>query len=136
MTNISPAIDEDIHSRAQAAGYEPERLEAVVLLVGLGAAGQNTAQSLALSGIRELRVVDGDHFERHNQTRSPGYPFGRAATHPLPKAPAVAEWLKRCATHPHAEVRWANAWVEELGAGLFDGVDVVVSCVDSLRARA
>ena len=31
---------------------------------------------------------------------------------------------------------WADAWIEDLGVAAFDGVAVVVSCVDSLRARA
>jgi molybdopterin/thiamine biosynthesis adenylyltransferase len=125
----------DLQSRARAAGYAPDRLDGTVLLVGVGAAGQNTGLNLALSGVREIRLVDGDAFEPHNATRSPGFPFG-APVVDLPKAPTVARWLRQCATHPDPEIRWADVWIEDLGRGAFEGVDVVVSCVDTLRARA
>lgn len=124
----------DLQSRARLAGYEPERLDAAVLVVGAGALGQNTALNLALSGVRELRVIDADRFEAHNRTRSPLYPVGGDTG--LPKAPSTAAALARIATHERAVVRFADAWIEELGAAVFDGVAVVVSCVDALRARA
>jgi molybdopterin/thiamine biosynthesis adenylyltransferase len=135
MTTTALHDENEIQSRARAAGYVPERLDGTVLLVGVGAAGQNTGLDLALSGVREIRIVDGDAFEPHNATRSPGFPFG-ASVVDLPKAPTVARWLQQCATHPDARIRWAHAWIEDLGRGAFEGVDVVVSCVDSLRARA
>ncbi len=124
----------DLQSRARLAGYDPDRLDAVVLVVGMGASGQNTALNLALAGIRELRVVDADRFEQHSRTRSPLFPPG--AGDGVPKATATAAALARVATHPDALVRFADARIEELGAAIFDEVDVVVSCVDAKRARA
>jgi molybdopterin/thiamine biosynthesis adenylyltransferase len=126
---------DELQSRARAAGYVPDRLDAAALIAGVGAAGQNAALNLCLSGLREVRVVDGDRFEQHNATRSPGFPFGEEVVD-VPKAYAVAAWLRRCATHVGPRVRWADAWIEDLGVAAFEGIDVVVSCVDSLRARA
>lgn len=128
---------DDLLSRSRAAGYEPAALDAVVLIVGMGALGQNVALNLALSGIRELRVVDADRFEPHNRTRSPLFPTEHAGgADGMPKAPSTAAALRRHATHPDAVVRFADAWIEDLGSGAFDDVTVVVSCVDVMRARA
>jgi molybdopterin/thiamine biosynthesis adenylyltransferase len=128
---------EDLLSRARPAGYEPAALDAVALVVGMGALGQNVALNLALSGVREQRVVDADRFEPHNRTRSPLFPTQRAAGGAgMPKAPSTASALRRHCTHADAVVRWADAWIEALGAAAFDDVDVVVSCVDVLHGRA
>ena len=45
-----------------------------VLIAGAGALGKNVALDLALTGVREMRIVDGDVFEEHNRTRSPLHP--------------------------------------------------------------
>jgi sulfur carrier protein ThiS adenylyltransferase len=132
--NVITATSRDLQSRAIAAGYDPAALDVAVLIVGMGALGQNTALDLALSGVRELRLVDADRFEAHNRTRSPLYPVG--AGEGVPKAPSTAAALRDRMTHPHGVVRWADAWIEDLGAAAFGDVAVVVSCVDSMRARA
>ena len=62
-------------SRERAAGYESERLAAMrVLLVGVGALGQNVGLNLALAQVGSLCVIDLDQFETHNATRSPCFP--------------------------------------------------------------
>jgi molybdopterin/thiamine biosynthesis adenylyltransferase len=129
----------DVQSRARLAGYRPAVLEgAVVLVVGAGALGQNVCQNLALSGVRELRLVDGDVFEDHNRSRSPLHPR-RGAYRPgdsLPKASAVGLALTEIHVDERNSVRVADAWIEDLGFGAFAGVDVIAACVDSLTARA
>jgi molybdopterin/thiamine biosynthesis adenylyltransferase len=135
--SITPTSPMELHSRARRAGYEPAALDAAVAVVGVGAIGQNTAQTLALTGVRELRLIDADHFEAHNLTRSPLFPPGaREREGELGKAPLCAEVLAGIATHPEAVIRYAATWVEELGAAAFAGVAAVACCVDSLRARA
>lgn len=137
MTVIVPLDPDDLLSRARPAGYEPAALDAVVLVVGMGALGQNVALNLALSGVREQRVVDADRFEPHNRTRSPLFPTRTPAGGAgAAKAPSTAAALRRHATHPYAVVRWADAWIEDLGAAAFDDIDIVVSCVDALHGRA
>ena len=127
----------DLLSRSRAAGYEPAALDATILVVGMGALGQNVALNLALSGVRELRLVDADRFEAHNRTRSPLYACGdNVAGVGAPKARSTAANLRPHATHPSAVIRWADAWIEDLGAGAFDDVDVVACCVDVLPGRA
>jgi molybdopterin/thiamine biosynthesis adenylyltransferase len=136
--SLLPTIP-DVHSRARLAGYDPSILEnACVLVAGAGALGQNLAMDLALSGVRELRIVDGDFFEDHNRSRSPLHP--RRGTYDsraeLPKARSVARELELIHVDDEAVIRVADTWIEELGIGAFDGVDVVAACVDALPARA
>lgn len=121
-------------SRARRAGYDPEVLEgASVIVVGAGALGQNVLLDLALSGVRQLRIVDGDVFEDHNLTRSPLYPGGAPGAR---KATAVGSQVARQHTAKRPRIQAADAWIEELGLGAFEGVDAIAACVDSLAARA
>lgn len=129
----------DVQSRARRAGYDPEVLrDARVLVAGVGALGQNLAQDLALSGVRTLRLVDGDVFEEHNRSRSPLHPRrGRYAEgERLPKASSVGAELALLHVDDGARILVADTWIEEIGLGAFDGVDVIAACVDALDARA
>lgn len=132
------ASDNGAFSRERLAGYDPEAMASgVALVVGAGALGQNTAQNLALAGVGEIRLVDRDSFEEHNRTRSPAYPApDEQELYGMEKARAVALKLHRMMTAPRPVMRYAHAWVQELGDGAFEGVSVVVSCVDSPLARA
>lgn len=129
----------DVFSRQRLAGYDPERLRgASVLVAGAGSLAQPVAEALVLSGVGDLRIVDLDRFEPHNRAKSSHYPHqlrdadGDALPH---KAEWVAQSLAAQATAPGAAVRYANAWVEDLGADAFAAADVVVSCVDAIPAR-
>lgn len=130
-------VEPDRQSRARRAGYDPEVLrDAAVIVVGAGALGQNVLLDLGLSGVSELRLVDGDIFEDHNLTRSPLFPAERSAGEGLSKATAVGGALARLHTAERPRLRVADAWIEELGLGAFEGVDAIAACVDSLQARA
>ena len=130
-------MPDDLFSRAQLAGYDPEFLHrAKVGVVGLGALGQNTAQDLALSGIGNLALVDDDEFEPHNATRSPFYPTpSEQRRFGLAKAPNVAHRMSQVSTAPASEVCFESDIIESVGDGLIRWADVVVSAVDSVRAR-
>lgn len=128
----------NLHSRSILAGYDPECLHAAkVLVVGLGALGQNLVQNLALLGIGQLMLVDYDTFEGHNATRSPFYPtrtevarFGQG------KAAIVAHRAAQASTASKPSVFYAATLIQVLGDGALSWADVVVAAVDSLNARA
>ena len=126
-----------VFSRERLAGYDPDVLDdSTVLAVGAGALGENTLLTLALSGVGELRIVDPDTFELHNQTRSPLYPTPlEQVTIGLEKVRVSAARLLPLMTAGRPRVQFAVARIQELGLGAFVGVDAVVSSVDNARAR-
>jgi molybdopterin/thiamine biosynthesis adenylyltransferase len=130
--------DNERFSRERKAGYEPDcMVQSAALVAGAGAVGQNVVQNLALSGLGEIRIVDKDIFESHNRTRSPAYPSREEqGCWGMSKVRTVAHKLRRLMTAPHPTMRYAERWIQELGDGAFDGVSVILACVDTPRARA
>jgi len=133
-------MTQDVYSRQRLAGYDPDRLhERRVLIAGAGSLAQPVGDTLVLSGVGDTRIVDLDRFEAHNRAKSSLYPhhLRDTAAGPLPyKAEWVATALAERATAPGGVVRYANAWVQRLGAAAVRDVDVVVSCVDAISARS
>jgi molybdopterin/thiamine biosynthesis adenylyltransferase len=132
-------VTNDLYSRSRLAGYEPDRLHSArVLVIGAGSLAQPLLENLALSGVGELRVVDRDRFEPHNRAKSSHYPH-HLATRPGAELPLKAEWvagqIAQLATAPRAVVRFANSWIQDLGAAAFENLDAVVSCADAISAR-
>lgn len=125
-------------SREIAAGYVPAVLEsAKVLVVGVGALGQNLAMDLALVGVGTLAVVDLDRFEQHNSPRSPLYPSeAEQARLGLGKAVTVAHALRRFCTASIARVLYRDGPIQALCLGAISEFDAVVSAVDADSARA
>src|SRR6516162_4202432 len=105
-----------LHSRSILAGYDPERLrEGKVLVVGLGALGQNVVQNLALVGVGQLMLVDFDMFEDHNATRSPFYPTAaEAARFGLGKAIIVAHRAVSIGTARDLQVYYSSSLIQVL----------------------
>jgi adenylyltransferase/sulfurtransferase len=127
-----------LHSRSILAGYDPERLrEGKVLVVGLGALGQNVVQNLALVGVGQLMLVDFDMFEDHNATRSPFYPTAaEAARFGLGKAIIVAHRAVSIGTARDLQVYYSSSLIQVLGDGVVRWADLVLAAVDNLTARA
>src|SRR5580704_10822453 len=127
-----------LHSRSILAGYDPERLHAAkILVVGLGALGQNLVQNLALLGIGQLMLVDFDVFEGHNATRSPFYPtHAEVARLGRGKSAIVAHRAAQVSTAGKADVFYSARLIQVLGDGALSWADIVVAAVDSLNARA
>lgn len=128
----------EIHSRSVLAGYDPDRLhQSRVLVVGVGALGQNIVQDLSLSGIGNLLLVDFDVFEPHNATRSPYYPTGdEQSRFGLAKVPIVAERAYNSSTDSSPEVLYIESHIQLVGDAAILWADVIVSAVDSVTARA
>ncbi|MFI0425061.1 HesA/MoeB/ThiF family protein [Spongiactinospora sp. 9N601] len=130
--------DDALHSRSILAGYDPTRLaRAQVLVVGLGALGQNILQTLALSGVGRFLLIDFDEFEDHNATRSPFFPSpAERVRRGSRKASCVAHRALAVNTAESPEIRFRETTVQRAGDGCIRWADVVVSAVDGIRARA
>jgi adenylyltransferase/sulfurtransferase len=126
-----------LFSRERLAGYDPAVLaKAAIAVVGAGALGNNCILALALSGVGEIRIIDGDTVDISNLSRSPLFrrrPQGSAAP---PKAREVASTALSLSYAERPRMRFANAWVERLGLGAFEDACAIVSAVDSFEVRA
>ena len=127
-----------LHSRETLAGYDRRVMEeGTVVIVGLGAAGTNIAQTLALSGVGELRLVDPDVVEASNVTRSPLFRLDRLAPgRDRQKVREVSLGVLALSTAANPRVRLAVRQIEALGHGAFRDASVVVSALDTLEGRA
>jgi molybdopterin/thiamine biosynthesis adenylyltransferase len=125
-------------SRERAAGYDPARLAAVrVLLIGAGALGQNLVLDLAFSQVGSICLVDFDHFEPHNATRSPCFPSpSERRRWGSSKAVVVAHKLRKFVSwSKQPRISYFAGPIEQFGDAPFSGATVAVSAVDRDATR-
>ncbi len=104
---------------------------ATVMIVGLGALGNEVAKNLALLGIGRLIIVDRDTVELSNLSRSVLF---RESDQGRSKAEVAAEQIR--ALNPDVDVLALDGDVTmDIGLGLFRRVDVAIGCLDSRAAR-
>jgi adenylyltransferase/sulfurtransferase len=125
--------DEDRYSRLRLiAWWDQDKLkQAKVLVVGAGALGNEVLKNLALLGVGTAYVVDFDHIEESNLTRSVLF---RHRDCGRPKAEAAAEAIRDMNPDTHVKPMMANI-ITDVGLGLFREVDVVIGCLDNREAR-
>ena len=118
----------------QLSWFRRERVaKARVMVVGCGALGNEVIKNLVLFGVEHLVVVDFDHVEAANLSRSILFTRGDAEAHAR-KTDAIAESIRRI--NPSAEVITLFGDIAyEVGLGWFRSVDVVIGCVDNRWAR-
>ncbi|MDO5862118.1 MAG: HesA/MoeB/ThiF family protein [Thermoplasmata archaeon] len=108
--------------------------EAVVGIVGCGGLGTSVATALAVAGVRGFVISDPDVPEETNLNRQYVYAghVGRG-DEPRPKAEILAEWIRL--QSPGAEVQHHVCRFDDSTSRLYDGCDVLVDCLDSIRSR-
>lgn len=124
---------EDRFSRLRAIDWwSQERLGAArVLVVGAGALGNEAIKNLALLGIGHLVIIDRDHIECSNLSRSVLF---RAADTGQPKAEIAAREARDL--YPAMRVTSLVGELQAvLGLGLVRWADVVIGALDNRRAR-
>lgn len=112
--------------------WKQERLaEAKVAVVGCGALGNEVLKNLALLGVGNIWVIDYDTIEIHNLTRSILFRESDIGRY---KAEVVTQRLKEL--NPDIHIHPVIGKLEtDFGRGLLSEMDVVVGCLDSVRAR-
>ena len=106
---------------------------AKVLVVGAGALGNEVLKNLALFGVGNIVVVDFDKIEYSNLTRSILF-RPEDADKGYYKAEIAAKRLKEINPTIHVEAICGDLSTD-VGLGVYRRMDVVVGCLDSLRAR-
>jgi len=110
---------------------QPRVSAARVLVIGAGALGNEVVKNLALLGVGHVVVVDDDHIERSNLSRSVLF---RAADEGRPKAECAARTARDI--YPDIDVRaLVDDVIGGVGLGLFHWADVVIGAVDNREAR-
>ncbi len=130
---IGDASDSGRFSRFDLIGWwEQQRLaEAKVLLIGVGAIGNEVLKNLALLGIGNVVAVDLDTIENSNLSRSVLF---RADDCGRSKADVGAERAREIYPDIRVQPIVANA-VFDLGLGLYRWADVVIGGLDNREAR-
>jgi len=106
---------------------------AKVLVVGAGALGNEVLKNLALFGVGNIVIVDFDRIEYSNLTRSILF-RPEDADKGYAKSEIAAKRLKEI--NPTINVQAICGDLStDVGLGIYRRMDVVVGCLDSLRAR-
>lgn len=120
------------HRMKQIAWWSQERLaESKVLVVGVGALGNEVLKNLALLGVGELWIVDPDLIEVSNLGRSA---FFRSGDVGRAKVEVVQERVRELNSEIEVE-GWFGTVQRRVGLGRLQAMDIVVGCVDNREAR-
>jgi adenylyltransferase/sulfurtransferase len=135
MTDTIVITDPDTdryHSFGYISWWQQEKVrDAVVLVVGAGALGNEVLKNLALMGIGNILIADFDTIEDSNLSRSVLF---RESDRGKAKADVAAAAVKEL--NPEVNVKAWNGDVNfEMGLGVFRHVDVVIGCLDNREAR-
>ena len=125
-------VEDRYHRLRLIQWWDQERLKnAVVVVAGAGALGNEAIKNLALLGVGRLFVCDTDSIETSNLTRSVLFRLGDVGRLKADVACQRAEELNPDvrATPIHGDLRFA------LGLGLIRRADVILGCLDNIAAR-
>lgn len=120
------------HRHGLISWWDQRKLSsATALVLGAGALGNEIIKNLCLLGFGRIRIVDLDHVENSNLSRSPLF---RHRHEGMPKAHAAAEGAREI--YPDVRVAPMRANIlTELGWGHFSDADVVLAGLDGREAR-
>jgi adenylyltransferase/sulfurtransferase len=102
-----------------------------ILVIGAGALGNEVVKNLALLGVGNVVVVDMDHVELSNLSRSVLF---RAEDEGQPKAECAARSARAIYPEMRIEAKFANV-LADVGLGWFRWAQVVIGALDNREAR-
>ncbi|GGI17809.1 molybdopterin-synthase adenylyltransferase MoeB [Gottfriedia solisilvae] len=104
-----------------------------VLIIGAGALGSSSAESLVRAGIGKLTLIDRDYVEWSNLQRQQLY-TEEDASKKLPKAIAAKQRLKSINADVMIDALVMDARAENMDI-LLDGIDVIIDATDNFDIR-
>jgi len=106
---------------------------AKIMVVGAGALGNEVLKNLALLNVGNILIVDFDHIEYSNLSRSVLFRESDVKDKRL-KSDVAAERIKEI--NPNIKVKTINGDIMvDVGIGVFRRMDVVIGCLDNRLAR-
>jgi molybdopterin/thiamine biosynthesis adenylyltransferase len=127
-------LNEDRWDRTKRMGFlDVDKIQkAKILMVGVGAIGNEVAKNLILEGFRNISIIDMDYIVRSNLNRCLFFTDLDADKKRL-KAEVVAEKMKLM--DPEIKVAYYTKKIEEMPEEFIPSHDVVLGCLDNVGAR-
>jgi len=105
-----------------------------ILVVGVGAGGNELLKNLILMGFGHFTIIDFDFIEDSNLSRTTLF---RKSDIGKSKAVTAAERLLEYSLHECPVINGIHGNImQDIGPGIFLNHDIVVCCVDTFQARA
>ena len=138
LIRVMEDLEEDPASRQKLmSGWRQDLIEkAKVLVVGVGALGNEIIKNLTLLGVGTIRIVDNDVVEGSNLSRA--VLFTKAdARRRARKVDAAVRGVKRLDPYGYIRVEAYHTDImdHDENSPIFDGVDVIFTALDNLEAR-
>jgi len=128
------SIDDDRYDRqSRIIGWNQSKIaNATVMIIGVGATGNEVAKNLALTGIGKLILIDYDIIEKSNLNRCVLFTLTGADKNAF-KVDVVEEACKKL--NPDTEIMSFKDNLDDIDKKLYQESDVVLSCLDNMEAR-
>ncbi len=128
------SIDTDKYDRQKRiAGWDQSRVSnATVMVIGVGATGNELVKNLALTGIGKFIIIDYDIIEKSNLNRCVLFNM-RDDIEGKYKVDVVKESVE--ILNPDIEIITCKSKLNDIDRNLYKKSDVICSCVDNIEAR-
>ncbi|WP_082208358.1 MoeB/ThiF family adenylyltransferase [Paenibacillus dauci] len=107
--------------------------QAIVLIIGAGALGSSSAETLVRAGVGKVIIADRDYVEWSNLQRQQLF-TEEDAENRIPKAIAARDRLMQINSSVQIEAHIADVTADELGE-LAKGVDLIMDATDNFETR-
>lgn len=127
-------INKDKYDRQKRiAGWDQNKISnATVMIIGVGATGNEVAKNLSLSGIGKLIIIDYDIIERSNLNRCVMFNMEDKVENKY-KVDIIKAACEKL--NPEIKILTIKKALDEIDKDLYKQVDVVCSCLDNIEAR-
>ncbi len=127
-------LNEDKFERSKRIGWlnMDNILKSKVLVVGVGALGNEVCKNLVLTGYKNIDIVDMDYIVKSNLNRCVFFSELDAKEKKL-KAEVVADRMKKM--EPDINVKYYTDKIENLPEDFIPSHEVVFGCLDNIAAR-
>lgn len=128
------SFDSDKYDRQKRiAGWDQSKVSnATVMVIGVGATGNELVKNLTLTGIGKLIIIDYDIIERSNLNRCVLFNMEDDIEGKY-KVDVVKESIK--ILNPEVEIVAYKNKLNEIDKNIYKQSDVICSCVDNIEAR-
>ena len=125
------------YSRLAATAFARERVERLTaLVIGAGALGNEVIKNLALLGVGTIWILDRDHVERSNLTRSVLFCVPDIEVHLANRTPKAQLAARRAGEiNPDVSATGYLGEIADFGLGFLRRANVVFACLDNEMAR-